>query len=75
MANKTIRYKMLDKTPDKVIERHCIETAISVLAGSPETAELLDKDEMFFVRDELTAMGYKIWEDFSIIKIEEEHHA
>lgn len=66
---------MIDKTPAKDIERHCIETAISVLAGTPETAELLDKDEMFFVRDELTALGYKLWEDFGIMKIEEDYHA
>jgi len=68
-----MKYKIIDKTPEHELWKRVLEKDKTdiIMAHILDKEKEIEVGDMFWVRDTLIEMGYKLWKDFSIKKMED----
>ena len=66
-------YKIIDKTPDAKMFNKLIRAeggdGLGIIKGIIKDGNVVEAGDMFWIRDSLIQLGYKLWKDFEIKKI------
>ena len=64
-------YKIIDKTKEKNLDFKLAEKEGVIAADIVGSGREIEGGDMFWIRDALIKMGYVLWKDFSIQKIDD----